>query len=65
MERRYRFVEAYIATVYRGACAARLVGCPSAGARVAAYRVLGEPEVIAALDQHFNKQGSARRRLLR
>jgi Terminase small subunit len=62
MERRRRFIEAYIATVYRGARAARLAGCPTAGARVAAYRMLREPDVQAVLDQHFREE-QARRRL--
>ena len=63
VERRYHFVDAYIATFYCGARAARLVGCPPAGARVAAHRMLREPDVVAALDDHF--KALAKKRLLR
>jgi phage terminase small subunit len=63
MERRRRFIEAYIATVYCGARAARLAGCPPAGARVAACRMLGERGVKTVLDEHFRQQEQAWRRL--
>ena len=62
MERRQRFIEAYIATVYRGARAARLAGCPPAGARVAACRMLREPDVRAAIDAEWRARQEQRER---
>jgi phage terminase small subunit len=60
MERRHRFIEAYIETVYRGAKAARIAGCPPAGARVSALRMLREPDVRAAIEAHWKEQKKRR-----
>ena len=65
MERRRRFIEAYIANFYCGARAARVAGCPPAGARVAAYRMLRERDVEVVLEEHFRQDAQVRRRLFR
>jgi phage terminase small subunit len=65
MERRRRFIEAYIVLVNSGARSARLAGCPPAGARVAAYRMLRERDVEAVLEEHFRQDEQVRRRLFR
>lgn len=56
LARRRRFVEAYIANAYFGARAARQAGCPPAGARVSAVRMLREPDVCAAIEAHLEEQ---------
>lgn len=55
IERRKRFIEAYIGNFYRGAKAAREVGVPPSGARVAACRMLRESVVRMAIQQHFKQ----------
>jgi phage terminase small subunit len=65
MERRRRFVDAYV--VYFGwqTRAARIAGFPERGVRVAAYRLMREPGVRAAIDAewraHLERQERERR----
>jgi Terminase small subunit len=53
MERRRRFIDAYV--VYFGwqTRAARTAGFPERGVRVAAYRLMREPGVRAAIDAEW------------
>ena len=50
MERRRRFIEAYVANFGWPTRAARIAGLPERGVRVAGYRLLREPDVRAAID---------------
>jgi hypothetical protein len=52
-ERRRKFIAAYIANIYRGSKAAIAAGCPPKGARVAAMRMLREPDVRSQIDEHL------------
>lgn len=55
-------MEFYIANRNGGAArAARAAGCPPAGSRMAACRLMREPVVRAAVDAAFNAEDEARR----
>ena len=63
VERRRRFIAAYIANRYRGTKAAIVAGCPARGARVAAVRMLMEPDVRAEIDAHWKAELDEAKRL--
>ena len=56
MERRCRFINAYVANFGWPTRAARIAGCPERGVRVAAYRLMRDPDVRAAIDAAWRAQ---------
>jgi Terminase small subunit len=65
MERRRRFIDAYVVHFDWQTRAARIAGYPERGVRVAAYRLMREPDVLAAIDAewraHLERQERERR----
>jgi Terminase small subunit len=64
-ERRRRFIDAYVVHFGWQTRAARIAGYPERGVRVAAYRLMWEPDVRAAIDAewraHLEQQERERR----
>ena len=64
MERRRRFIDAYVVCFRWQTRAARIAGFPERGVRVAAYRLMREPDVLAAIDAewraHLERQARER-----
>jgi len=56
MNRRRLFIAAYIANFGWPTRAARIAGCPERGVRVAAYRLMRDPDVRAVIDAEWQAQ---------
>lgn len=62
MERRRRFVAAYVGNSGWQTRAARMAGCPERGVRVAAYRLMRDPDVRAAIEAEWRARQEQRER---
>lgn len=62
MERRRRFIDAYVVHFGWPTRAARIAGYPERGVRVAAYRLMREQDVRAAIDAEWRAHLEQRER---